>query len=75
LPLGLTKIKDFVRVNPDKKCLKSNFFVIAALEFSSAELGFNNFSSRNCGSMLVCNSVYVSVYNPFKEEKKSNSDG
>jgi len=39
--LWVMKIKDFVMVNPDKKCLKSNFFVISALEFSNAEFGFN----------------------------------
>jgi hypothetical protein len=41
LPFGLTKIKDFVRVNPDKKLLKSNFFVISALENPNAEFGLN----------------------------------
>jgi hypothetical protein len=42
LPSGLTKIKDFVRVNPDKKLFLSNFFVNSALGFSNAEYGIKN---------------------------------
>jgi hypothetical protein len=53
LPFGLTKIKDFVRANPDKKCLKSNFFVNSALEFSNAELGLNRALESKKNSWLI----------------------